>query len=125
MDDHSPSGGELLVADMALEVLRLLMLHQDLLVVEFPVAVVAPHFRSPLFLLPHPLSSVIGDQTLRLVFFSSFPLPSIRRPWERGRFRIRARVWQIAFWGRWRREPTSPSLRLSISTRRGIVLVTK
>jgi len=42
------------MADVALEVLRFLMLHQDLLVVEFTIAVVTPHLRgNPLLLLPH------------------------------------------------------------------------
>ena len=45
VDGHAAGGGELLVADMALEVLGLLMLNQDLLVVEFPIAVIAPHLR--------------------------------------------------------------------------------
>lgn len=54
VDGHAAGGGELLVADMALEVLGLLMLHQDLLVVEFAIAVVTPHLRgNPLLLLPH------------------------------------------------------------------------
>lgn len=54
VDGHAASGGELLVTDMALEVLRFLMLNQDLLVVEFAIAVITPHFgRNSLLLLPH------------------------------------------------------------------------
>ena len=55
MDGHSAGGGELLVADMALEVLGFLVLHQYLLVFKLPVAVVAPHLihRPSLLLLPH------------------------------------------------------------------------
>lgn len=40
---HATSGGELLVADMTLKVFGFLMLHQDLLVIEFAIAVVTPH----------------------------------------------------------------------------------
>ena len=43
VDGHTTGGGELLVADMALEVLGFLVLHQDLLVIEFPVAIVTPY----------------------------------------------------------------------------------
>lgn len=53
MDRHAAGGGELLVADVALEVLRLLVLDEDLLVIELAVAVVAPHLRRSLLLLPH------------------------------------------------------------------------
>lgn len=54
MNGHATGGGELLVADMALEVLGLLVLNQNLLVVELTVAVVAPHLRRNSFLLlPH------------------------------------------------------------------------
>jgi len=53
VDGHAAGGGELLVADVALEVLGLLVLHEDLLVVELPVAVVAEHLLHPLLLLPH------------------------------------------------------------------------
>lgn len=56
MDRHAAGGGELLVANVALEVLRLLVLDQDLLVVELAVAVIAPHLRRSLLLLPHWLS---------------------------------------------------------------------
>lgn len=55
VDGHAAGGGELLVADVALEVLGLLVLHQDLLVVELPVAVVAEDLLHPLLLLPHGL----------------------------------------------------------------------
>lgn len=42
------------MADVTLKVLRFLMLHQDLLVVEFAIAVVTPHLGgNPLLLLPH------------------------------------------------------------------------
>lgn len=54
VDGHAASGRELLVADMALKVLGFLMLHQDLLVVEFAIAVITPHLRgNSLLLLPH------------------------------------------------------------------------
>lgn len=61
VDGHATSGGQLLLADMALEVLRLLVLHQNLFVVELPITVVAPYLIScPLLLLPHPFSSFIS-----------------------------------------------------------------
>lgn len=55
VDLHAARGGELLMADMALEMLGLLMLHQNLLVLELPIAIIAPHLRrlSSLLLLPH------------------------------------------------------------------------
>lgn len=55
VDGHAAGGGELLVANMALEVLGLLMLHQYLLIFKLPIAVVAPHLidRASLLLLPH------------------------------------------------------------------------
>lgn len=54
VNGHSTGGGELLVADVALEVLSLLMLNKNLLVVEFSVAVIAPNLRRySLLLLPH------------------------------------------------------------------------
>lgn len=47
------------MADVAFEVLRFLMLHQDLLVVEFTIAVVTPHLGgNPLLLLPHDHSRI-------------------------------------------------------------------
>lgn len=57
VDGHAAGGGELLVADVALEVLGLLVLHEDLLVVELAVAVVAEHLLHALLLLPHPSHS--------------------------------------------------------------------
>lgn len=42
------------MANMAFEVLGLLMLDKDLLIVELSVAVVAPDLGRPLLLLPHP-----------------------------------------------------------------------
>lgn len=51
MDGHARGGGELLVADMALEVLGLLVLNKNLLVLELPLAVVAKHLRCSLLLL--------------------------------------------------------------------------
>lgn len=45
MDGHAGGSGELLVAGVALEVLSLLMLYQYLLVIEFPVTIVAPDLR--------------------------------------------------------------------------------
>lgn len=53
VDGHARGGGELLVADVALEVLGLLVLHEDLLVVELAVAVVAEDLVHALLLLPH------------------------------------------------------------------------
>jgi len=50
---HAGGGGELLVADVALEVLGLLVLDEDLLVVELAVAVVAEDLLHALLLLPH------------------------------------------------------------------------
>jgi len=50
---HARGGGELLVADVALEVLGLLVLDEDLLVVELAVAVVAEDLVDALLLLPH------------------------------------------------------------------------
>lgn len=58
MDEHSARGGELLMTHMALEVLGLLVLYQNLLVLELPLAVKTPHFVRFLLLLPH------GDGTL-------------------------------------------------------------
>lgn len=51
--DHVADSGELLVADMALEVLSLPVLNENLLVIEFFVAVIAPHLRQYSLLLPH------------------------------------------------------------------------
>ena len=51
MDYETTSGGELLMTDMALEMLCLLMLNEDLLVIELSLAVEAPHFRNSLLLL--------------------------------------------------------------------------
>lgn len=57
---HAPGGGELLVTDMALEVLGLLVLHQNLLVLKLPVAVVTPHLRRrSLLLLSHFVPSLL------------------------------------------------------------------
>lgn len=68
MDGHASSGGELLVADMALEMLRFLMLHQYLLVVEFAIAIITPHLRrNPLLLLPH-----LDSDRLRIGFVTKF-----------------------------------------------------
>ena len=53
MDEHSARGGELLMTHMALEVLGLLVLYQNLLVLELPLAVKTPHFVRFLLLLPH------------------------------------------------------------------------
>jgi len=53
MYGHARGGGELLVADVALEVLGLLVLDEDLLVVELAVAVVAEDLVDALLLLPH------------------------------------------------------------------------
>lgn len=65
VDGHATGRGELLVADMALEVLGLLVLHQNLLVVEFPVAVIAPNLGGhSLLLLPHLASLGINLSTV-------------------------------------------------------------
>jgi hypothetical protein len=56
VDGHAGGGGELLVADVALEVLGLLVLDEDLLVVELAVAVVAEDLVDALLLLPHRLA---------------------------------------------------------------------
>jgi hypothetical protein len=54
VNGHATGGGELLMTDMALEVLCFLVLHQNLLIVEFSIAVIAPDLRRhSLFLLPH------------------------------------------------------------------------
>lgn len=58
MDGHAGGGGELLVADVALEVLGLLVLNEDLLVVEFSVAVVAEDLVHALLLLTHSTPSL-------------------------------------------------------------------
>jgi hypothetical protein len=53
VDGHAGGGGELLVANVALEVLRLLVLDEDLLVVELAVAVVAEDLVHALLPLAH------------------------------------------------------------------------
>lgn len=53
VDGHATGGGELLLANMALEVLSFLVLDEYLLVVEFPVTIVAPNLRRSLLLLSH------------------------------------------------------------------------
>lgn len=86
MDDHAAGGGELLVADMTLEVLRFLMLHQNLLVVEFPVAVVAEHLVVlPLLLLPHSQNRINSQnkldlQTLTLDIIPDLDIHEFNRP---------------------------------------------
>lgn len=55
MNHHPSSSRELLVADMALEVLSLLMLNQDLLVLKLPLAIITPHLERLLLFLPHPV----------------------------------------------------------------------
>jgi hypothetical protein len=57
VDGHAVGGGELLVANVALEVLGFLVLDEDLLVVELAVAVVAEDLVHALLPLPH-LSAV-------------------------------------------------------------------
>lgn len=71
MNHHAASCRELLVADMALEVFGFLVLHENLLVVELSVAVIAPHLlRRSLLLLPHhqkkTLSSVFIPRLIRI-----------------------------------------------------------
>lgn len=43
VNGHAAGSGEFLVADMAFEVLSLLMLNQNLFVIELPIAIVTPH----------------------------------------------------------------------------------
>ena len=61
VDGHAKGSGELLVADMALEVLGLLVLNKNLLVLKLPLAVVAEHLRCFLLLL-HSLISHISHR---------------------------------------------------------------
>ena len=51
MNYETTGGGELLMTDMALEMLCLLMLNEDLLIIELSLAVKAPNFRNSLLLL--------------------------------------------------------------------------
>lgn len=54
MDGHTTGGWKLFMADMALEMLRLLVLNQDLLIVEFSVAIITPNvWWNSFLLLPH------------------------------------------------------------------------
>lgn len=53
VDEHAAGGRELLVTDMALEMLGFLVLDQDLLVLELALAVETPHLGRFLLLLPH------------------------------------------------------------------------
>ena len=82
VNDHATGRRELFVAGMALEVLRFLVLNQYLLVVEFSVAVIAPHLRRrSLLLLPHhPLCKSIAFFFLRQsrVLSASLFLSSVR-----------------------------------------------
>lgn len=56
MNGHATGCREFLVAYVTLEVLGFLMLHQDFLIVELPIAIIAPHLLYPLtLLLPHQL----------------------------------------------------------------------
>ena len=72
VDGHTAGGGELLVTDVALEVLGFLMLNKNLLVLELSVAIVTPHLRRRSFLLlSHSLPSEI---TFALLGFLSLSL---------------------------------------------------
>ena len=72
VDGHAAGGGELLVTDVALEVLGFLMLNKNLLVLELSVAIVTPHLRRrSLLLLSHSLPSEI---TFTLLGFLSLSL---------------------------------------------------
>ena len=72
VDGHTAGGGELLVTDVALEVLGFLMLNKNLLVLELSVAIVTPHLRRrSLLLLSHSLPSEI---TFALLGFLSLSL---------------------------------------------------
>ena len=74
VDGHTTGGGELLVADVALEVLSFLVLNQYLLVLELSVAIVAPYLRRrSLLLLSHSNSNSFIRFRLRLIYhFLSF-----------------------------------------------------
>ena len=88
VDGHAASGRELLVADMALEVLGFLMLHQDLLVVEFAIAVITPHLRgNSLLLLPHDGES----DPSRIGFVTKVVCPAAMAEEEEARARIQKR----------------------------------
>ena len=82
VNDHATGCRKLFVAGMALEVLGFLVLNQYLLVVEFSVAVIAPHLRRrSLLLLPHlPLCQSIAFFFLRQsrVLSASLSLSSVR-----------------------------------------------
>ena len=62
VDGHARGSGELLVADMALEVLGLLVLKKNLLILELPLIVVAEHLSCSLLLLPHSLLSPLSPR---------------------------------------------------------------
>ena len=74
VDGHTAGGGELLVTDVALEVLGFLMLNKNLLVLELSVAIVTPHLRRrSLLLLSHSNSNSFIRFRLRLIYhFLSF-----------------------------------------------------
>ena len=55
VDGHARGGGELFVADMALEVLSLLVLNKNLLVLKLPLAIVAKHLHCSFLFLLHSL----------------------------------------------------------------------
>lgn len=75
VDGHTTGGGELLVADVALEVLSFLVLNQYLLVLELSVAIVAPYLRRrSLLLLSHSNSNSFLRLRLIYHFLSFFSL---------------------------------------------------
>jgi hypothetical protein len=53
VNDHTASGGKLLMTNMTLEMLGLLVLYQNLLILKLALAVKAPHHVRLLLLLPH------------------------------------------------------------------------
>ena len=62
VDGHAKGGGELLIADMALEVLGLLVLNKNLLILELPLVVVAKHLSCSLLLILHSLISPLSPR---------------------------------------------------------------
>lgn len=101
MNGHTTSCRKLLVADMALKVLSFLVLHQYLLVVKFPIAVVTPHLGSyPLLLLSHYALRLCPPSLLWVFFFFFFLLGSLV---SLSRFvylpRVSSVFWYLGFWG--------------------------
>jgi hypothetical protein len=70
MDGHASSGGQLLVADMALEMFGLLVLNQYLFVIELALAVITPDLGSLPLLLAHSFSSSCSSSSSRLLLLN-------------------------------------------------------